>query len=146
MVNYGTRTDCIRDNKRVRLPHASFPDSNFAKRGYWVRYQPHAGDNCLESGRVVGRVVCEGEIYVELINLLGFVRWVKPVQIMACAYNPPWQTLRFLTGKWSNPDYILRRAAQGFAFNNGPDGKPITKAKARRRAQEFHARHPELLD
>ena len=139
---HGTRTDCVRDNRAVPLPAVSCIGYSVprAKRGYWVRYSKQAGTY----GRVIGRVRCEGKTYVEVITWRGHVRWIEPGDILDCHANPPWITLEFMLGKWTNPDKILRRAALGFTGNYGHECKAISRSKALREHREFITRHPEL--
>jgi hypothetical protein len=145
MPDYGTRSDCTRDNVAVRLPCASTLGYGLpvSKRGNWVSFVilDHRHSSNRAFGRVVGRVVCEGKTYVEVMRFFpdtcgvgvcwpdtGGVRvwWVDPVTVKTCYPNPPYESLDFLLGPWTNPDAILRRGAQGFAFNYRCDknGKP----------------------
>lgn len=112
-----TRTDCERDNKAVKLPNASTLGYGLwkAKRGHWVSYE---ADNAHFVGRVIGRVVCENTVYVEVAQAAegfscAYVRWVKPEQIRECRAVPPKSVFDFFTGEWSNVESIHAALAYG---------------------------------
>lgn len=116
--NYGTRTDCTRDNRATILPNATLLGSstNKAKRGSWVHYEQ---DNNHHAARVVGRVHCEGKTYLEVIAMdtaftMAYVRWIEPACVRACYSGPHTRVIEFMIGDWSDADTILTRAAQGF--------------------------------
>lgn len=113
------RTDCTRDNRKIPLPNASLVASGLgaAKRGNWVSYRQEGAAGNV--GRVVGRVVADGRVYVEIIALLGAadcpaVRWVDPAEISLCQPVPPRRIFEFICGDWSSPADILARVERGF--------------------------------
>ena len=116
---YGTRDDCTRDNRATILPNASLLgfSTNEAKRGSWVLYE-HMEQ--LHAGRVVGRVHCEGTIYLEIITTdaamtFAAVRWINPTAVKACFPAPNRQVFEFLMGEWTDADKILTTANNGFS-------------------------------
>jgi hypothetical protein len=115
------RTDCTRDNRAVLLPNASLLGYGLihAKRGRWVRFDQGPGFEG-HHGRVIGRVLADGLVYVEIIALLGnldcpAVRWINPMHITECVESPPRHIFDFICGEWSNPADILARVQHGFA-------------------------------
>ena len=118
-MSYGTRTDCERNNRAVPVPNV-FKYSGIslgrAKRGHWITWQSEGSEHC---GRVVGRVTCEGTIYVEVMALSygansAYVRWIDPNNVTSCQAVPPTEIFRFLCGDWTDAHAILTRASQGF--------------------------------
>ena len=114
-----TRTDCTRDNVAVHLPNATslgFGQPK-AKRGNWVMYEI---DDHHFVGRVIGRVTCEGTVYVEVAQAtLDFssvhVRWIKPTDIRECRANPPRTVFEFFADEhWNNdPEQVHAKLAYG---------------------------------
>lgn len=112
-----TRTDCKRDNVAIPLPNATSLGFGRwqAKRGNWVMYEI---DNHHFVGRVIGRVTCEGKVYVEVAQAtLGFtsvhVRWIKPVDVRECRPHPPRDVFEFFAGKWDKPEEIHAKLSNG---------------------------------
>lgn len=112
------RTDCTRDNRKVRLPNASTTGYNLwnAKRGNWVEVGEGYG---LHFGRVLSRVTCQGVVYVEVLGFIGAsatlaVRWLAPGDILACRAEPPRERFAVLFGDWTDGDR-LRRIGEGLA-------------------------------
>lgn len=60
-----TRSDCKRDQGAVKCPNASLPGFGCrnAGPGNWIQYEQ---DSLCHVGRVIGRVVCESKIYIEV--------------------------------------------------------------------------------
>ena len=123
MADYGTRSDCTRDNRKTICPNSTGLgfSSNVAKRGNWITWEV---DNHKHCGRVVGRVHCEGKTYIEVIATgvefsAAHVRWINPADVRSCYPMPNLDVIAFMTGAWSDPDAILTRAARGFAFTSG---------------------------
>jgi len=114
-----TRADCVRDNVGVRLPLACFYNGGVtvARRGMWIEVGPtYRGREFL--GRVLGRVRCEGRVYVEVIAALGIrctpcVRWVEAAHITGCLRVPPAAALAFLCGEWRDMPRVVARATDG---------------------------------
>jgi len=118
------RTDCTRDNRATKLPNASHLGYDLwkAKRGNWIRYRTEGAEG--SHGRVLGRVHCEGETYVEIIALLGnldcpAIRWIKPSDIVQCRANPPRAILEWICGEWNVAD-VMARVEYGY-FPKGED-------------------------
>jgi hypothetical protein len=114
-----TRTDCTRDNHKTLLPKASTLGFGlcYAKRGNWIQFRHQGRD--LVCGRVIGRVHCEGETYIEVIAVLGAftipaVRWIKPEDVTECRQGPPTEIFRFIGGEWESPETILAAVHNGF--------------------------------
>ena len=112
-----TRTDCTRDNIAVRLPNAA-STLGFgkwkAKRGDWIRYE--VGDNHHFCGRVISRVTCEGQTYIEIAGASGsfssaYVHWIKPAQVRECRKAPPKTVFDFFAGDWRDIEAIHARLA-----------------------------------
>lgn len=112
------RTDCIRDNRKIPLPNASRLGSGLgaAKRGNWIAFDqgPGMSGHC---GRVLGRVVADGQVYVEIVALFGAVlatRWIKPENIIQCIEKPPRRVWEWLSGDWSGnaPGLVERLIAE----------------------------------
>ena len=113
-----TRTDCTRDNVAVFLPCATtlgFGKTK-AKRGNWILYER---DNHKFIGRVIGRVICEGVVYVEIAKASEnfshvFVGWVKPEEVKECREKPPRAVFAFFAGfEWHSADAIHAKLAYG---------------------------------
>lgn len=112
-----TRTDCTRDNVAVYLPNATMLGfgQKKAKRGNWVRYEI---DNHFFVGRVIGRVTCEGEVFVEVAQAtLGFsaahVRWIKPYDVRECRAKPPRAVFDFFAEEWTSAEEIHAKLEYG---------------------------------
>ena len=121
MEKYGCRTDCTRDNRQVKLPrvyeHSGWQAKQTAKRGDWLTYQISAAAGLL-TGRVVGRVVCEGQEYVEVISAAAdftsaYIRWVKPEDVHNNSEHMPAHIFRLFMGDWTDPDAILTTVSNG---------------------------------
>jgi len=117
MTDYGTRADCVRDNRATTLPNSSFLgfSTNKAKRGNWITYEI---DNHCRAARVVGGVTCEGKRYLEVITwdvaqTMAYVRWIEPASVRSCYPRPPAPVLAFLSGQWDDWQTILATAASG---------------------------------
>ena len=112
-----TRQDCKRDNVRVILPRATrlgFAKQH-AKRGFWIYADSGFGQTF---GRVLGRVKCEGRIYVEAILLVGgtatpCIRWIAPEDVAESYEHPPRAVLQFIMGDWHDMPSIVDRAHSG---------------------------------
>ena len=118
VVSRFCRTDCTRDNKKVRLPNARHSGFcvTFAKRGFWITSTMMSDEHV---GRVVGRVVCEGKVYVEAIMLStdlqhAFARWIDPETIQSCHRHSPHECMAFMLGAWDEPADIIHASEQGF--------------------------------
>lgn len=112
-----TRTDCERDNVAVRLPNATSLGFGLykAKRGNWVQYEI---DNHNFIGRVIGRVLCEGKVFIEVAQASlafdhAYIRWIRPEDVRECRMNPPKTVFDFFTGEWNNPEDIHAKLAYG---------------------------------
>lgn len=113
-----TRSDCTRDNTRVPCPNATSLGFGlkYCKRGFWVEYEQ---DNQKFVGRAIGRVTCEGKVYIELaVASLGFsaafVRWINPADVREVRRAPPRHVFNFFadTGGWQ-PEPIFRALEYG---------------------------------
>lgn len=123
-----TRTDCTRDNRRVILPNASRIGfaKRYAKRGFWIYAESGFG---AAHGRVLGRVQCEGKVYVEALMLIGAsltpcVRWIEPCEIREALAHPPRAILQFIAGDWSDPAALVEKAYSGalaYELNEGKE-------------------------
>lgn len=124
---YGTRTDCVRDNRRIECRGSTpfgFSTSN-AKRGSWIIWER---ENVKRAGRVVGGVTCEGKRWIEVIAVgeafnHAHVQWIDAAWVRYCYPSPHFEVLEFLTGDWSDPDKILRTAARGHVCEFWLSGK-----------------------
>ena len=113
-----TRSDCTRDNNFVYLPNASTLGFGLrkAKRGNWVQWE---SDNGHHVGRVIGRVICEGKVYIEVAKAAldfssAYVRWVDPAKVRECRKNPPRRVFEFFAATtWDNPEDIHAALAYG---------------------------------
>jgi len=96
-----TRTDCERDNQKVLCLNATLMGvgRRFCKRGNWVTLEI---DNQKFIGRSLGRVVCEGVIYIELAQASIYfssvhIRWVRPEEVREVRPTAPKRVLNFLS-------------------------------------------------
>ena len=113
-----TRADCTRDNNLVYLPNASTLGFGLykAKRGNWVQWEM---DGYHHVGRVIGRVVCEGKVYIEVAKAAldfssAYVRWIDPAMVRECRENPPRRVFEFFAATtWDNPEDIHAALAYG---------------------------------
>ena len=121
------RTDCKRDNRAVILPRASMLAMGkvTAKRGDWLRYEDSSGQHY--SGRVLGRVIADRKIYIELVALMGgadspCIRWIEPHEARECVVSPPRRIWEFMASDWRDAsnartrghDSIISRVEHGF--------------------------------
>lgn len=117
-MTYGTRSDCTRDNRRTICKNVPFSGhlTHIAKRGSWIVYEDeHGHSHC---GRVVGRVHCGGETFLEIIQIdaaftMAYARWIDPLSVRECYNAPHRRVIAFLTGEWKDADTILRTAHNG---------------------------------
>lgn len=84
-----TRDDCIRDTEDVPLPRltGAVGEKEFASPGDWVEFRPFQDVGPIAKGRVIGRVKCEGKVYIELAYLcrnMVHIHWAKPDDIYHC--------------------------------------------------------------
>jgi hypothetical protein len=112
-----TRADCTRDNRKIPLPRASLlgMGKRFAKRGDWIRAEVSGYPTC---GRVIGRVTCEGKVFVEVAALGSidspYVKWLDPAEVRECVSSPPRRIWEWISGDWTDPEAIHARLAKGF--------------------------------
>ncbi len=113
-----TRTDCKRDDVKVICPTAILIGFGIrhCKRGFWVQYEI---DNQHFVGRSIGRVTCEGTIYIEVAQASNnfssaFIRWVKPEDVREIRRSPPRKVFDFFADKggWY-PEAIFRALEYG---------------------------------
>jgi hypothetical protein len=113
-----TRTDCTRDDVRVPCPNATTLGFglSYCKRGFWVEYEI---DNQHHVGRAIGRVTCEGKVYIEVAQAtLAFstvhIRWIEPAHVREVRRAPPRHVFNFFadTSGW-HPDAIFRALEYG---------------------------------
>ena len=114
-----TRNDCTRDNVKVSCPNASTLGfgRSFAKRGHWLEYEI---DNIKCIGRAIGRVICEGKIYIEVAQAsLSFscvhVRWINPGDVRESRRNPPRSIFTFLSQETWEPESIFPAMEYGIS-------------------------------
>lgn len=112
-----TRTDCKRDNVRVIAPRSSRLgySRHYTSRGFWILGESSLGQ---QYGRVLGRVRCEGEVYVEAMMLCGaamnpVLRWLDPADIRESYAEPPRAVLQWIMGDWSDPAALVDKAYSG---------------------------------
>lgn len=108
-----TRNDCTRDNVKVYCPNATSLGygRHYCKCGFWVEYEV---DSHKHVGRAIGRVTCEGIVYIELaVATLAFssahVRWVKPEDVREVRRAPPRKVFDFFasTDGW-DPELVFK--------------------------------------
>lgn len=94
-----TRTDCKRDNVKVRCPNASLLGFGQldCKRGNWIMFEY---DDYARVGRSLGRVTCEGEVFIEAacasIDFTSvYIRWVRPEWVREIRAEAPKRVLHF---------------------------------------------------
>ena len=113
-----TRTDCKRDNVKVYCPNATLLGFGLkhCKRGYWVVYET---DNHKHVGRAIGRVTCEGKVYIELATASesfssAFIRWVDPLEVREVRRAAPKRVFDFFADDagWQ-PGAIFRALEHG---------------------------------
>jgi hypothetical protein len=112
------RTDCTRDNVKVYCTNVRVVacGTPWAKRGHWISCD-YSGARRI--GRVIGRVICEGKIYVETVLLAldgqaAYVAWIEPEWIETCVRHSPREIFAFMLGEWKEPADIIARAEGGF--------------------------------
>jgi hypothetical protein len=118
VTSLSMRTDCVRDNVKVFCANvrAVAYSTPWAKRGYWISCD-YAGARRI--GRVIGRITCEGKVYVETVLLAtdgqsAYVRWIEPEWIETCVRHSPRELFAFMLGEWTEPADIIARAEGGF--------------------------------
>ena len=113
-----TRTDCIRDNVKVICPGANLIGFGMkhCKRGYWLRYE---SDNYSHIGRAIGRVTCEGKIYIEAAIASqdfssAYIRWIDPAEVREVRRAAPKHVFNFFADDagWQ-PNAIFRALEYG---------------------------------
>jgi hypothetical protein len=112
-----TRTDCTRDNVAVICPNATLLGfgTHKSKRGYWLEYER---DDNKRVGRVIGRVTCEGKVYIEIaVVSLAFsavhVQWVEPCEVREIRRSPPRAVFAFLGQDEWKPDAVFKAMEYG---------------------------------
>jgi hypothetical protein len=112
-----TRTDCERDNKKVRCPNASTIGFGLThcKRGYWLLYQV---DNFFFIGRAIGRVVCEGRELIEVAQASpdmhhAYIRWIEPEQVNEIRLAPPRHVFDFFAQADWKPETVFAQLEHG---------------------------------
>lgn len=109
------RKDCKRDNVKVIARNATLLGfaTRVVKRGCWIVFD-YEGLSTQCFGRVVGRVTCEGKVYVEVVTMFAggqipAIRWIDPDTILECNKSPPCEIFVWICGEWNNPGIILTR-------------------------------------
>lgn len=112
-----TRTDCERDNVGVICPNATLLGfgERTSKRGKWIAFEQ---SNIHAVGRVVGRVTCEGKVYVEVACASQafcsvFIRWIEPHEVKEIRPVPPSSVFEFFARDDWMPDSVFRAMEYG---------------------------------
>src|SRR6266576_241951 len=105
------RTDCKRDNVRVICPNASMLGFGTVtcKRGFWIHFTDE--NNSESVGRVIGRVVCEGKVYIEVATANRdfssvFIRWAIPANVLEIRRAVPSSVFAFFSDSNWSPEAI----------------------------------------
>lgn len=117
-----TRSDCVRDNIGVLLNHLPYISylSNVVKRGYWVGWNHcEKYTTFSQSGRAIGRVTCEGKVYVEVVEFspetdIVLIKWILPEDITYCRKTPPTNALNFMQRDFSSAETVLKELEEKF--------------------------------
>jgi hypothetical protein len=106
-----TRTDCTRDNVAVICPGASLLGfgTRKCKRGSWVTYEL---DDHRHHGRAIGRVTCEGRIWIEIAQASdgfssAYIRWIDPAWVKEVRPVPPRAVFAFFAMENWNPGDVF---------------------------------------
>lgn len=112
-----TRTDCTRDNVAVICPNATLlgVGTRKCKRGAWLRYEI---DNQSFTGRVIGRVTCEGKVFIELAQASidfthVYIRWIEPGQVREVRHSPPRAVFNFFAQDDWKPEAVFAALEHG---------------------------------
>lgn len=112
-----TRKDCERDNVMVICPNATLLGfgTRRCKRGNWVVFEQQ---DLHWTGRVIGRVRCEGKTYIEVATAAPsmcsvYIRWIEPHEVKEIRPVPPKSVFDFLARDDWNPADVFKAMEYG---------------------------------
>jgi hypothetical protein len=110
-------TTLTRDNIRVKCPNASSLGFGqlHCNRGNWVVFEI---DDHHQFGRSIGRVICDGKIYIEMAVAStrfdsAYIRWIEPHQVREVRRAPPRAVFNFFAAETWNPKEVFAQLEYG---------------------------------